>query len=219
VYDYSCQQSKKHPSLNDCLHTGEPQLNDLCSIILRFRLHPIGLCTDIEKAFLHIWLHKDNRDWTRFLWLRNPLDPESELQAYRFKVVLFGAVCSPFMVNATLHCYLSKYRSPAAQDMLTNLCGDNIVSGCQSTEEALQYYHTAQSIMKDAQFNLRSWASNSHDIAEQASKEGVHDCNNPVNVLDLQWNTHIDILSLSTKSPLPAATSLITKHDVLSESS
>ena len=34
VYDCSCQQSKKHPSLNDCLHTGEPQLNDLCSIIL-----------------------------------------------------------------------------------------------------------------------------------------------------------------------------------------
>ena len=54
VHDCSCQQSRKHPSLNDCLHTGELQLNDFCSIILRFRLHPIGLCTDIEKAFLHI---------------------------------------------------------------------------------------------------------------------------------------------------------------------
>ena len=74
VYDCSCQQSKKHPSLNDCLHTGEPQLNDLCSIVLRFRLHPIGLCTDIEKVFLHIWLHKDDRNWTRFLWLSNPLE-------------------------------------------------------------------------------------------------------------------------------------------------
>jgi len=73
--------------------------------------------------------------------------------------------------------------------------------------------------MKDAQFNLRSWASNSHEIAKQASKEGVHDCNNPVNVLGLQWNTHTDVLSLSTKSPLPAATSLVTKRDVLSESS
>jgi len=123
------------------------------------------------------------------------------------------------MLNATLHFHLSKYWSSAAQDMLDNLYVDNIVSGCQSTEEALQYYHTARSIMKDAQFNLRSWAFNSHDIAEQASKEGVHDCNNPVNVLGLQWNRHTDVLSLLTKSPLPAATSLVTKRDVLSESS
>ena len=119
VYDCSCQQSKEQPSLNECLHTGEPQLNDLCSIILHFRLHPIGFCTDIEKAFLHIWLHKDDRDWIRFLWLSNPSDPDSELQTYRFKVVLFGAVCSPFMLNATLHYHLSKYRNTVAHDMLT----------------------------------------------------------------------------------------------------
>ena len=219
VYDCSCQQSRDHPSLNDCLHTGEPQLNDLCSIILRFRVHPVGFCTDIEKAFLHIWLHKDDRDCTRFLWLSNPLDPDSELQVYRFKVVLFGAVCSPFMLNATLHYHLSKYRSTIAHDMLTNLYVDNIVSGCQSVEEAHHYYHMARSVMKDAQFNLRSWASNSQVITDEAAKEGVRDDTNPVNVLGLQWNTQTDSLSLSTKSPIPAATSLVTKRDVLRESS
>ena len=107
VYDCSCHQSRDQPSLNDCLLSGDPQLNDLYYIILRFRCHPIGICTDIEKAFLHIWLHEDDRDWTRFLWLTNLLDPESEFQTYRFKVVLFGAVCSPFMLNATLHYHLS----------------------------------------------------------------------------------------------------------------
>ena len=75
---------------------GEPQLNDLCCIILRFRCHPVGICTDIEKAFLHVWLHEDDRDWTRFLWLTDPLDPESEFNTYRFRVVLFGAMCSPY---------------------------------------------------------------------------------------------------------------------------
>ena len=39
VYDCSCHQSKKHASLNDCLLVGPPFLNDLCSIILRFRTH------------------------------------------------------------------------------------------------------------------------------------------------------------------------------------
>ena len=148
VYDCSCHQSKDQPSLNDCLLSGDPQLNDLCCIILRFRCHPIGICTDIEKAFLHIRLHEDDRDWTRFLWLTNPLDPESEFQTYRFKVVLFGAVCSPFMLNATLQYHLSRYKSNIAQDMLTNLYVDNIVTGCESEEEAVQYYNTARSIMR-----------------------------------------------------------------------
>ena len=61
VYDCSCHQSKDQPSLNDCLLTGDSQLNDICCIILRFRCHPVGICTDIEKAFLHVWLHEDDR--------------------------------------------------------------------------------------------------------------------------------------------------------------
>ena len=121
VYDCSCHQSREQPSLNDCLLSGDPILNDLCCILLRFRVHPIGICTDIEKAFLHISLHEADRDFTKFLWLSDPKDPESEFITYRFKVVLFGAVCSPFMLNAALHCHLSQYSSSTAKDMLSNL--------------------------------------------------------------------------------------------------
>ena len=219
VYDCSCHQSRDQPSLNDCLLSGDPQLNDLCCILLRFRCHPIGICTDIEKAFLHIWLHEDDRDCTRFLWLTDPLDPESEFQTYRFKVVLFGAVCSPFMLNATLHCHLSQYRFSIAQDMLTNLYVDNIVTGCESEEDAILYYNTARSIMKEAQFSLRSWASNNRKLINLAAQDKVDDGNSTVNVLGLQWDTQTDTLSLTCKSPIPAATTLITKREVLRESS
>jgi hypothetical protein len=67
---------------------------------MRFRSHPIGLSTDIEKAFLHVKLKESDHDVTRFLWLSNPVDPESEFQMYWFKSVLFGAASSPFMLNA-----------------------------------------------------------------------------------------------------------------------
>ena len=219
VYDCSCHQSKDQPSLNDCLLTGDPQLNDLCCIILRFRCHPVGICTDIEKAFLHVRLHEDDRDWTRFLWLTDPLDPESEFQAYRFRVVLFGTVCSPFMLNAILHCHLSQYRSTIAQDMLANLYVDNIVTGCDSEEDAMLYYNTARSVMKEAQFNLRSWASSSHKLHKLASQDHVADSNHMVNVLGLQWNTQNETISLLSKFPIPVATTLVTKREVLRESS
>ena len=90
VYDCSCRMSEKHPSLNDSLEVGPSLVNDICSILLRFRIHRFGLSTDIEKAFLHVKLDQADRDFTRFLWLSNPEDPNSELDAYRFKVVLFG---------------------------------------------------------------------------------------------------------------------------------
>ena len=60
VYDCSCRQSANHPSLNDCLQVGPPFINDLCTLLIRFRTHKIGIVTDIEKAFLHVQLAEDD---------------------------------------------------------------------------------------------------------------------------------------------------------------
>ena len=123
VYDCSCRQSREHPSLNDCLIPGS--LNDMCSILLRFQMHPFAFSTDIEKAFLHIQLHEDDRDCTRFLWLSQPDDPESSFQVYRFRVVLFGATCSPLMLSAALESHLDHDHSEITTNMKENLYVDN----------------------------------------------------------------------------------------------
>ena len=219
VYDCSCHQSSASPSLNDCLQIGAPFLQDLCSIIVRFRLHRFAISTDIEKAFLHVHLHEDDRDFTRFLWLSNPSDPESELVMYRFKVVLFGATCSPFILNSVINHHLSRYTSPIAQDMLNNLYVDNIISGCDTEEGAIEYYTTARDIMQDAKFNLRSWASNSQLLSAKASKANVAVDSTDVNILGMQWNTLTDTLSLTPRPAIPSHETLVTKREILRESS
>ena len=219
VYDCSCHQSKESPSLNDCLMIGPPFLNDLCSIILRFRTHALGISTDIEKAFLHVQLHEDDRDFTRFLWLSDPTNPNSDFQVYRFKVVLFGATSSTFMLNATLHHHLQQHDSPIAADMLTNLYVDNVISGCNSPDQAIQYYHKARSIMMDANFNLRAWASNCPQLNALAKQDKVANDNTTVNILGLQWNTITDTLSFTPKTIIPDNSALITKREVLQQSS
>ena len=61
VFDCSCRQAPSYPCLNDCLMVGLPPVNDLCAVLVRFRSHCLGVSTDIEKAFLHIRLHPDDK--------------------------------------------------------------------------------------------------------------------------------------------------------------
>ena len=100
VYDCSSHSSQNSPSLNECLEVGPPFMNDLCSIILRFRLHKIAISTDIEKAFLHVKLHPDDRDYTRFLWPSDITNPKGNLQTFRFKCSFW---CYQFTIHASCH--------------------------------------------------------------------------------------------------------------------
>ena len=140
--------------------SGPTFLEDLCSIILGFRTHCYGLSTDIEKAFLHVTLKEADRDFTRFLWPLEPLSPHYEFVVYRFRRVLFGAVSSPFMLFATLHHHLQQHNTPLARSIHTNLYVGNIVSGCETEQQAIQYLQESMSLLSSAGFNLRAWTSN-----------------------------------------------------------
>ena len=200
VYDCSCREAKHLASLNDCLEIGSAFLNDLQTVLIRFHSQYFGLTADIEKAFLHVQLHHQDRDFTHFLWLCNPNDPEGPLQTYRFKAVLFGAASSPFMLYAALHCHLTHQNSFTSADILQNLYVDNVLSGCSTEEALLTYYKEARTTLFEANFNMRSWASNSNQLRTLAKADQVADNNEKVNVLGLVWNTVDDSLEFSQKS-------------------
>jgi len=152
MYDCSCRQSPDSPSLNDCLDPGPIFLVDLCTILLRFRQHKYAFSSDIEKAFLHVHLHQSDRDITWFLWLSDPADASSAFITYRFKVVLFGTTCSPFMLNAAMTYHLTQNDSEVAHDILRNLYVDNLVSGCPTEQAAVDYFVKPRSLLNNATF-------------------------------------------------------------------
>ena len=115
---------------------GLPCYNDLCAILLRFRSHRFGISTDIEKAFLHIQLHPDDRDFTSFYWIKDSTDPLS----HRFKFVPFGATSSPFILNAVLQHHLNQYTSAVSLGMLNNLYVDKVIFGFDTEQEVVHYY-------------------------------------------------------------------------------
>lgn len=50
-------------------------------------MNKYSVTTDIEKAFLLVELHEDNRDVARFFGFENPNDPTSQFSSYRFGIV------------------------------------------------------------------------------------------------------------------------------------
>ena len=54
VYDGSAHEKEDHTSINSCLRQGPNLIPSLVDILLRFRIHQVGLVADIEKAFLMI---------------------------------------------------------------------------------------------------------------------------------------------------------------------
>ena len=81
-------------------------------MLLRFRTHNIALVADIEKAFLRVQLEEADHKLTHFLWLSEADNPESSFEIYRFRIVLFGCVSSPFMLHAALCCHLNNDTLP-----------------------------------------------------------------------------------------------------------
>ena len=224
VYDASAKKSPTALSLNDCLHTGPNLMQELPKILLTFRINQIAFTADIEKAFLQIELNEEDRDATRFLWLKDPALPVNHpdnIIMYRFGVVLFGAAPSPFLLNATIQYHLNRKNDWISNDLKTSIYMDNVLSGTSTPQQAIEYYTSSRQYFKEAGMNLRQWTSNDDTINKMASQDG--ECAEAVTkVLGLVWNSNTDTLSLSLPDKLIQeihALQSITKRSVLSLSS
>ena len=215
VYDASSKVGSDMSSLNECLHRGPVILPDLCGLLIRFRMYPIVVLADIEKAFLQVGIQDAEQDVTHFLWLRDPakLDTEDNLITYRFCGVPFGLICSPFLLGATIKFHLQKEGTPLALHILRNIYVDNVMIGINSIIEISGVYKEVKSIFKRAVMNLREWNSNCFEFLEllpSREKSTASDC---TNVLGLSWNQFKDTINISGFDKV--VTSDVTKRDVL----
>ena len=66
VYNASSKAGSSMNSLNECLNRGHVILPDLCGLLNRFRIYPIVVLPDIEKAFLQVRIQEPDRNMTCF---------------------------------------------------------------------------------------------------------------------------------------------------------
>ena len=98
------------PSLNECLYASPSLSPLLVDILLRFRIFRVALVGGLEKAFLNLSLHTDDRNVLRFLWVSDVHSDNPEIVVKRFTRLVFGVSPSPFLLNGTLEYHVKKYQ-------------------------------------------------------------------------------------------------------------
>ena len=191
-------------------------LNDLSLTLLRFRLHRFGITTDIEKSIPTCFC-EEGRDVKRFLWLIDPSDVSSQITTYKFKAVLFGATCSPFILNATLLKHLQESEKKTAKLPERDLNVDNILTSVSDEDDALTYFRQSRSLVSEDGFNLRAWTSNSQKVRELAEHENVLDKDEFTNIQGMRRNYKINELFYPEKEEVNG--NLVTNREICRYSS
>ena len=149
VFDASAQSTTGN-CLNDLLIPGPTLYPLLFDILLKFRLHKIGMSADVGKMFRKVGLHEEDRDLHRFLWR----DPESgKLEDFRMTCLTFGVACSPFLAVQVLRQVALDYQQEyplASQVVLNNFYVDDCVTGTESVEEDLLFRSSLNDLLSEA---------------------------------------------------------------------
>ncbi|KAL7071678.1 hypothetical protein ACQ4LE_009226 [Meloidogyne hapla] len=196
VYDASAKM-REGKSLNECLYRGPIIMPDLAGLLIRFRVPKIAMWADIEKAFHTLELEEEDREVTKFIWVKDTQKPRStqNIQYFRFAKVPFGVISSPFLLSATVRHHLEKCDDPVAKIAKENSYVDNIFIGVESTSEAWLAYKTLKKIFKDAQMNLREFVSNDIELNEQFPVEDRLEKNKP-KILGIPWDICTDKINI-----------------------
>ena len=97
VYDGGVKRKNK---VNEALQKGPALNTHMYELLLKFRIYPIVITADIEKAYLQIEVDKKHRNFLRFLWYLDVFAEEAKIVKYRFCRVTFGITPSQYLRNS-----------------------------------------------------------------------------------------------------------------------
>ena len=92
------------------------------------------------------------------------------------------------MLFATLHHHhhLQQHNTPLACNIQANFYVGNIVSGCETEQQAIQYLKESRSLLSSAGFDLRAWTCNCDPLHKKAQEGDIASDSHIANVLGLQ---------------------------------
>lgn len=191
VFDASCKTGR-NPSLNSCLYKGPNYIELLPDVFMRFRMKLVGALSDIRKAFQMIDVDIGDREYLRFLWWEDAT--QQNIISLQHQRVVFGLICSPYLLAAVLEHLLLSIPEPRKQVAKQLLYVDNCVTSFDSHEEYKEFKMISIELLASAKMELRQWESTFEDNYKPIKET------EETKVLGMQWNKKYDFLYIKIPS-------------------
>ncbi|XP_058827829.1 uncharacterized protein LOC131687754 [Topomyia yanbarensis] len=205
VFDASAKTSTGS-SLNEALLVGPVVQDDLLLTILRFRIFPVALVSDIAKMYRQVLLHPDDTPYQRILWRSDPADP---IQCYELLTVTYGLSPSSFLATRTLQQLANDEGDSyplAGPAVRKSFYIDDFIGGAQSITEAIQLRTELSELLAKGGFPLRKWTSNQLPVLAGLSPDEIgtqssiqFDKHETVKTLGISWEPEPDILRFDSE--------------------
>lgn len=221
VFNASCK-GINDVSLNDDLMVGPKLQQDLRHLLMRLRTHRICIVADLVKMYRQVLVHAEDTDFQRILWRPNPDLP---IQHYKLLTLTFGTTCAPYLAVKTLQRLADdeKHNYPKASEITKrDYYIDDLMTGCNTEEEARNIYDEMNKLMTSGGFKLQKWSSNSDDLLQYIGDNDYDEkqsvtikADNMMKILGIQWDRTTDNFEYTVT--LPELKYPITKRQVLSD--
>ena len=168
---------------------------------MKFRLLPIVITADNEKAFLQIGIKETDRGYLRFLWVDDILKENPKIIRNRFSRVVFGVTSSPFLLNATLRKHNNQYTTADpdyVQKSLLSFFIDDFTGRKFSIDTTFELYKKLKSRFLESHFNLRKWRTNNQKLREKFNETEsiLEKVSQNSKILGLIWDEEKDLFIL-----------------------
>ncbi|XP_033226063.1 uncharacterized protein LOC117178741 [Belonocnema kinseyi] len=190
--------------------------NDLISIMLRFRQHPIVISADIAQMYRQIKINKNQQDLQRILWRA---DPSLPICHYRLTTVTYGTASAPYLATRVLRQIGEENKNSyhvASEVIIRDFYVDDHLTGTSTVEEARQLKEESTKLLAASGMELWKWASNEprvfSDLNHSTSERMIKSDKDP-RTLGLFWKPETDELQYLVKEQEKQQ---ITKRSILS---
>lgn len=220
VFDASAKTSSGL-SLNDLMLVGPTLQSDLTSIVLRWRKHKYVYTADIEKMFRQINVDAADQKYQCILWRQHP---DEDIKTYKLTTVTYGTASASYLAIKTTQQLADdeghKYPN-AARIIKQDFYVDDLLSGADTLENAIEIQNQLLRILQAGGFNLRKWTSNHPDLTKNLPDESKTleslqiKLDDSIKTLGISWNPKTDMFEF--KVDLPKNQRICTKRTLLSE--
>lgn len=202
--------------------TLQPELRHL---LIRWRQHRICLSADFVKMYRQVKVASEDVDFQRILWKEDELSTKTE----EFKIVrvTFESASDPYLAVKLLQQMAHDEGASfpvVAEKVINDFYMDDLLTGCENMETAMQLYKEINSLLQKGGFKLQKWSINCGELLDKirenaeglGKEEGLKlKMNEVMKLLRLTWNRRTDAFQYTVT--LLQLMAPVTKRTIISD--